>query len=129
MPPHLLLPRLNPDHVAATLAAGIQGYSINVPLKENTSDETFHALFKPIMRKVMEVFAPSCIVLQCGADSLAHDRLGCFNLSLKGHSDAVRFMKEFGVPMLVTGGECELPHYQQCNHPLSLVPSLTCVDQ
>jgi hypothetical protein len=41
---------------------------------------------------------------RAGADSLAHDRLGCFNLSTRGHGEAVRFMKEFGVPMLVTGG-------------------------
>lgn len=39
-----------------------------------------------------------------GADSLAHDRLGCFNLSMKGHGEAVEFMKSFNVPMLVTGG-------------------------
>ncbi|CAI8020593.1 Histone deacetylase 6 [Geodia barretti] len=34
----------------------------------------------------MEVYRPSAVVLQCGADSLAGDRLGCFNLSLKGCS-------------------------------------------
>jgi len=34
--------------------------------------------------KVMETFQPSAVVLQCGADSLTGDRLGCFNLSLKG---------------------------------------------
>mmetsp|Transcript_12127 Transcript_12127/g.26074 ORF Transcript_12127/g.26074 Transcript_12127/m.26074 type:complete len:429 (-) Transcript_12127:587-1873(-) len=79
-------------------------YSINVPLKDGTTDDTFHALFKPIMRKVMEVFQPGAIVMQCGADSLAHDRLGCFNMSLKGHGEAIRFMKEYGKPMLVTGG-------------------------
>ena len=39
-----------------------------------------------------------------GADSLASDRLGCFNLSLEGHRRAVEFMKAFNVPMLVTGG-------------------------
>ena len=38
-----------------------------------------------VMSKVMEVYRPSAIVLQCGADSLAGDRLGCFNLSLKGN--------------------------------------------
>lgn len=36
------------------------------------------------MSKVVEVYRPNAIVLQCGADSLAGDRLGCFNLSLKG---------------------------------------------
>lgn len=33
----------------------------------------------------MEFYQPTAIVLQCGADSLANDRLGCFNLSTKGH--------------------------------------------
>jgi acetoin utilization deacetylase AcuC-like enzyme len=32
------------------------------------------------MAKVMEMFDPGAIVLQCGADSLSGDRLGCFNL-------------------------------------------------
>lgn len=31
----------------------------------------------------MEVYRPGAVVLQCGADSLAHDRLGCFNLTLE----------------------------------------------
>ncbi|CAB5394495.1 unnamed protein product [Rhizophagus irregularis] len=47
---------------------------------------------------------PSVIVLQCGADSLSGDRLGCFNLSSKGHADCVRFVKKFNIPMLVLGG-------------------------
>jgi acetoin utilization deacetylase AcuC-like enzyme len=48
-----------------------------------------------------------------GADSLANDRLGCFNLSIAGHAEAVRFMKAFNVPLLVTGGACD-------RHPLSV---------
>jgi histone deacetylase 1/2 len=36
------------------------------------------------MTKVMETYQPGAIVLQCGADSLTGDRLGCFNLTLKG---------------------------------------------
>ncbi len=39
-----------------------------------------------------------------GADSLAGDRLGAFNLTLKGHADCQQFMLQFGVPMLVLGG-------------------------
>ena len=41
-------------------------YSINVPMRDGTDDATFHRLFKPIMSKVMEVFQPGAIVLQCG---------------------------------------------------------------
>lgn len=39
------------------------------------------------MAKVMEMYQPSAIVLQCGADSLSGDRLGCFNLTIKGMCD------------------------------------------
>lgn len=56
------------------------------------------------MSSVMEHYQPSCIVLQCGADSLACDRLGCFNLSIKGHGACVDFMKNFNIPLLVLGG-------------------------
>ncbi|KAI4818486.1 hypothetical protein KUCAC02_011824 [Chaenocephalus aceratus] len=35
------------------------------------------------MAKVMEMYQPSAVVLQCGADSLSGDRLGCFNLTIK----------------------------------------------
>ena len=37
-----------------------------------------------VLGKVMESYRPGAVVLQCGADSLACDRLGCFNLSIEG---------------------------------------------
>lgn len=52
----------------------------------------------------MEWYKPSAVVLQCGADSLAGDRLGCFNLSLHGHAQCVEYVKSFNVPTLVLGG-------------------------
>ena len=39
-----------------------------------------------------------------GADSLSGDRLGCFNLSLQGHAECVRFVRSFNVPTIVMGG-------------------------
>ncbi|KAL1178214.1 hypothetical protein V6Z11_A03G082800 [Gossypium hirsutum] len=53
---------------------------------------------------VMEVYQPDAVVLQCGADSLSGDRLGCFNLSVKGHADCLRFLRSFNVPLMVLGG-------------------------
>lgn len=79
-------------------------YSLNVPLDDGIDDESYHLLFKPIMGKVMEVFRPGAVVLQCGADSLSGDRLGCFNLSIKGHAECVKFMRSFNVPLLLLGG-------------------------
>ncbi len=40
-------------------------------VQNGTDDKTFHALFKPIMSKVMEVFRPGAIVMQCGECGLA----------------------------------------------------------
>ena len=79
-------------------------YSVNVPLRRGMDDASYKSLFKPIVQKVFDMYRPSTIVLQCGADSLAHDRIGDFNLSLEGHADCVRFVKTLGVPLLVTGG-------------------------
>ena len=79
-------------------------YSVNCPLQEGMDDESFVYVFKRVMSKVMEVYRPTAIVLQCGADSLTGDRLGCFNLTLKGHGSCVDFMKKFNIPMLVLGG-------------------------
>ncbi|KAF9601671.1 hypothetical protein IFM89_021723 [Coptis chinensis] len=79
-------------------------YSLNVPLDDGIDDETYQSLFKPIVGKVMEVFRPGAVVLQCGADSLSGDRLGCFNLSIKGHAECVRYMRSFNVPLLLVGG-------------------------
>tara|TARA_B100000482_G_scaffold168005_1_gene133157 strand:+ start:1137 stop:2429 length:1293 start_codon:yes stop_codon:yes gene_type:complete len=79
-------------------------YSVNVPLRDGIHDDGFQDIFQTVMSKVMETYRPGAIVLQCGADSLAADRLGCFNLSLDGHADCVKFMKKFGVPLLMTGG-------------------------
>ncbi|KAL0246075.1 hypothetical protein GEMRC1_007291 [Eukaryota sp. GEM-RC1] len=81
-----------------------RGYSVNVPLMDGIDDESYLSLFRPVMSEVMLRFRPSAVVLQCGADSLAGDRLGCFNLSLAGHGECVRFMQTFNVPMVVLGG-------------------------
>lgn len=57
-----------------------------------------------VITKVMETYQPSAVVLQCGADSLSGDRLGCFNLTLKGHGKCVEFMKKWNLPLLLLGG-------------------------
>ena len=49
-------------------------------------------------------FDPGAIVLQCGADSLAGDRLGKFNLTSAGHAAAVARVAGYGRPTLVLGG-------------------------
>lgn len=41
---------------------------------------------------------------QSGADSLTQDKLGVFNMSIKGHGACHKLMSTFGVPLLVLGG-------------------------
>ncbi|KAG1708959.1 Histone deacetylase 1 [Phytophthora capsici] len=79
-------------------------YAVNFPLLSGMNDESYESVFKPVIQKVMETFAPSAVVLQCGADSLTGDRLGCFNVTTRGHGECVKFVKSFGLPMLVLGG-------------------------
>jgi histone deacetylase 1/2 len=57
-----------------------------------------------VIGKVMEWYRPEAVVLQCGADSLTGDRLGCFNISIEGHAEAVRYVKSFNLPLLLLGG-------------------------
>ena len=52
----------------------------------------------------MFTFSPHAIVLQSGADSLSGDRLGLFNLTLKGHAYAAESLKKYNVPILFLGG-------------------------
>jgi len=79
-------------------------YAVNFPLRDGIDDEAYEMIFQPVMAKVMEMYQPSAIVLQCGADSLSGDRLGCFNLTLKGHGKCVEFMKKYNLPLLLLGG-------------------------
>lgn len=79
-------------------------YSVNVPLQEGITDESYETVFKPVIERVMDCFRPTAVVLQCGADSLTGDRLGCFNLTLNGHAACVEYIKSFGLPTLVLGG-------------------------
>eukprot|EP00301_Raphidiophrys_heterophryoidea_P017916 c2914_g1_i1.p1 GENE.c2914_g1_i1~~c2914_g1_i1.p1 ORF type:complete len:450 (-),score=130.21 c2914_g1_i1:1153-2451(-) len=87
------------------IGAGAGKYhAVNFPLKDGIDDDSYRDIFVPVMSKIMEVYRPGAIVLQCGADSLTGDRLGCFNLTLKGHGNCVEFLSKYNLPMLVLGG-------------------------
>ncbi|KAJ4960480.1 hypothetical protein NE237_020390 [Protea cynaroides] len=66
-------------------------YALNVPLNDGMDDDSFRALFRPVIQKVMEVYQPDAVVLQCGSGFL-------------GHADCLRFLRSFNVPLMVLGG-------------------------
>ena len=76
-------------------------YSLNFPLRDGINDENYKSVFEPVsfshlfdakgstllwqvIQQVMESYDPAAVVLQCGTDSLAGDKLGCLNLSMRG---------------------------------------------
>ncbi|EJD04304.1 uncharacterized protein FOMMEDRAFT_81600 [Fomitiporia mediterranea MF3/22] len=81
-----------------------RGHSVNFPLRDGITNENYKAIFEPVINEVMRVYDPGAIVLQCGTDSLSGDKLGCFNLSMRGHANCVKFVKSFNKPLLMLGG-------------------------
>jgi len=81
-----------------------KNYAVNIPLRDGINDESYHSIFKPVIQHIMDWYRPGAVVLQCGADSLAGDKLGCFNLSMEGHSQCARFVKSFNLPTMMVGG-------------------------
>ena len=57
-----------------------------------------------IVDHVLEWYQPSAVVLQCGADSLAGDKLGCFNITMEGHAMSVQHLRKSGIPLILLGG-------------------------
>ncbi|RKP38915.1 hypothetical protein BJ085DRAFT_42825 [Dimargaris cristalligena] len=79
-------------------------YAVNFPLRSGIDDDTYQSVFEPVIQHVMEWYRPSAVVLQCGTDSLAGDKLGSFNLSMKGHARCVEYIKKLNIPTLLLGG-------------------------
>jgi histone deacetylase 1/2 len=97
--------------------AGAQGkgYALNVPLQDGIKDEPYLALFKDVVGAAAERFNPSVIVMQCGANSLAGDRVGSFNLTHVAHCGAVEFVCNLETPLLLLGGGgSSLPNVSRC---------------
>ncbi|KRZ58092.1 Histone deacetylase 1, partial [Trichinella nativa] len=85
------------------VGAGLH-HSSNVPLKMGITDDDYEQIFKPIVSNVLQKYQPNVIVMQCGTDSLAGDRLGRLNLTLKGHSNCVKYVISKNIPLILLGG-------------------------
>jgi histone deacetylase 1/2 len=79
-------------------------YAMNLPIPDGVEDHEYLSIFSYALANVVDAFRPEAVVLQCGADSLAADRVGVFNLSSVGHGRAVQLVWELGLPLLALGG-------------------------
>jgi histone deacetylase 1/2 len=78
-------------------------YSVNVPLHAGCTDDTFTYIFNKIFDKIISVYQPNVIWLQCGADSLIGDLIGRFRLSTKAHGAAVKRVLDTKIPIILGG--------------------------
>lgn len=78
-------PRSLGSHTCYAVMLQGKGFSVNVPLKDGIRDEPFLELFTAVVGASVKRFSPDAIVMQCGAGSLAGDRIGSFNLTHVGH--------------------------------------------
>lgn len=81
-----------------------RGYTVNVPIKSGIDNTSYVNLFRRVMDRIMGSYRPDVVVIQCGADSLSKDLLGCMNLTVQGHGECLEVMKGFGVPLVLLGG-------------------------
>ncbi|KAI0737848.1 histone deacetylase RPD3 [Daedaleopsis nitida] len=81
-----------------------KGYAVNIPLKDGINDESYKSIFEPVLDMILDVYRPSAIVLQCGADSLSGDKLGGLNLTMHGHARCVKYVRSKNIPLMLLGG-------------------------
>ena len=81
-----------------------RGYKVNVPLSDGVGDAAYVELFRSVADECASRFQPGAVVVQSGADSLAGDRIGVFNLSSRAHAACHAHVRSWGLPMVVLGG-------------------------
>jgi len=79
-------------------------YTLNFPLKDGVTDETYVYIFENLLSETIYAFKPHAIVVQCGADCLANDPLGGFNLTPYAIARCISKVLQFSRPTLILGG-------------------------
>ncbi|XP_026678270.1 uncharacterized protein LOC103507650 [Diaphorina citri] len=79
-------------------------YTANVPFQSGTSDKSYLRVFYSVIKVIQETYQPDCLVVQCGADSLARDELGDFNVSSEAFGTVISHLVSWSLPSLFLGG-------------------------
>jgi histone deacetylase 1/2 len=78
--------------------------TMNLSVFDGMNDLHYTRVFSHALAEVVRAYGPNAVVLQCGADSCAGDRVGVLDLSSAGHAACVRQVRDLGLPLLVVGG-------------------------
>lgn len=79
-------------------------YALNFPLKDGINDENYLYIFQNLLSEINYAFRPDAVVVQAGADALARDPLGGFNLTPQGLGKCLGKVLDLELPLLVLGG-------------------------
>jgi acetoin utilization deacetylase AcuC-like enzyme/acyl-CoA hydrolase/GNAT superfamily N-acetyltransferase len=79
------------------------GFTINVPLPEETDDEAYEEIFARLVPKALRQFGPSVIVAAIGADTHKSDPLSNLNLTNNGMVTAVKHLRDHCQHLLLLG--------------------------
>ncbi len=80
-----------------------RGYTINVPLPENTSDQEFSTAFEEVFSPVAQKFKPDIVVAALGADGLFSDPFSHLQLTNISLNRAVKIIVQVSPKLLALG--------------------------
>lgn len=81
-----------------------QFFTLNVPFREGVVDTQYIHIFDSIIAEASAAYKPQAIVFVAGADCLAGDPLGGFNLTLHAVEHCTKTLLALNLPLLILGG-------------------------
>ncbi len=81
-----------------------KGYTVNVPLPQNTDDDAFIRAYSEIVPPLLKSFTPDLVIGELGADTHISDPLTHLSMTNVGFCEAVKRLKELSPRLLGLGG-------------------------
>jgi acetoin utilization protein AcuC len=81
-----------------------RGYTVNIPLPENTDDAAFILAFKEIVPPLLDSYQPDIVIAELGMDTHFSDPLTHLKLTNFGYCEAVKNLAEKSPSLLALGG-------------------------
>ena len=81
-----------------------RGYTINIPLPQETDDEAYEWIFKRVVTPAVTAFAPTIVVSVIGTDTHKNDQLSSLALTNNSMVAIMKEMRNYCNTMLLLGG-------------------------
>lgn len=81
-----------------------RGYTVNIPLPQNTDDEAFVRAFTKIVPPLLGSYAPDLVIAELGADTHISDPLTHLSMTNFGYCEVIKKLKGCAPHLLALGG-------------------------